>query len=232
VKRRSQTPAEHERPALVGTVEVFGHDVRRCQWWKRSTGRQCRKAAMDGGDYCKTHGGNRIQIGPANPNWRHGRWSRLLPQRLQPTSPSVLDHIAAIHVLDGRIEATLRAIAEGGTGSGSDLRATYARMTTAMQTADSDGLRAALLDLRDLIEGAAAQQALLRELDALFVKRARLVDAERRIRLSAHDTMNRAEAAAHARALVDAVTRHIRDRAVLVAILRDIRPLIAEGDAD
>jgi hypothetical protein len=224
-KRGSGTPADQEGPALVTTVEVFGHQVRRCQWWQRSTGRQRRKAALDGGDYCKTHGGNRIQIGPANPNWKHGRWSRLLPPSMRATSPPELHHRATIEVYDGRAEALLRRIAAGG-GTWSEFADAYGDLRKAMFDANSDEIRFAMDKLHQLATGTAESDALWKQFDSLMRKRAALVDSERRFALDARNVLTREQAQAHASALVAAIVKHVTDRDTLNAIMNDIRALL------
>jgi hypothetical protein len=210
---------------LASTIVKLGHEVPRCQRVLQN-GRQCAKAAAGGRPFCRTHRGNIVRIGPANPAWNGGQFSRLLPQSMRASSRPVLNHRDTIEVFDGRIEAKLREVAAGSVAQGSELRDTFARLMTAMQTADSDGIRTALNDLRELIDARATSEWEFRALDALFRQRAALVDAERRFMLDARNAMTREEAGATAAALVAAITKRVTDPKVLNAIMEDVRRVI------
>ena len=221
--------ADDERPQLEQRVEVLNCETDRCQR-RLKTGRQCKKAATRGRRFCKRHGGNTIQIGPANPNWKHGRFSKHLPMPLRSSLPVALTDIPGIEVIDGLIESACRALSEGGgVGTGAALRETFERLMAAMSASDSDEIRASLMSLRELAHGATATDKHVRELRSLISQRSQLVDRERRIRLDARNVLTREQAVAHANALISAVVRHVTDRPTLNAILQDIRALIADS---
>lgn len=53
----------------------------RCTAWNSNQGRQCGRLAMRGKTKCHKHGG-KTPVGIASPNWKTGRYSKYLPQRL------------------------------------------------------------------------------------------------------------------------------------------------------
>lgn len=213
-------------PAVQGTIEVFGgtKTAARCGFLRRD-GSQCRKASLAGRDRCRFHGGNRISFGPANPNWKHGRWSTLLPASMRSSSPVELNHRATIEVYDGRAEALLRRIAAGG-GTWSEFADAFGRLRQAMFDANSDEIRLEMDTLHRLATGSAEADAIWRQFDSLMRKRAALVDSERRLAIAARDVLTREQAQAHASALVAAIVRHVHDRDTLNAIMDDIRALL------
>lgn len=227
MKRRPDdgTHAEHEPPTLQPTIVALGRTVARCQWYRRATGRQCRKAAANGRNFCRTHRGNVVQIGPANPAWTGGRWSRLLPVSMQLTEPPDLSHRPILEVLDGRGQYILRQIKAKG-GSSSEFTAAFGRLTAAMSAGNSDEIRWSMQELRTLADGSAASDKLWNEFDRLMRQRQKLIDAERRFVLDARNVLTREQAQAHASALVAAIVRHVKDRDTLNAIMEDIRQLV------
>lgn len=56
-------------------------DAKRCTAIAKSTGKQCRNPARIGSDKCRTHGGNTPR-GEASPNFKHGKFSDYMPERL------------------------------------------------------------------------------------------------------------------------------------------------------
>ena len=216
-------------------MTALGNRCERCQFVNSKTGRQCGRPARKGRRYCRRHGGNTTLIGPAHPNWKHGRCSKLLPVTMQSERsrsglPPSLTDLDGIEVLDGFIESACRALGDGGGGvvTGAALRETFDRLMTAMSASNSDEIRASLMTLRELAHGATATDRHIRELRSLISQRSTLVDRERRIRLDARNVLTREQAVAHANALISAVVRHVTDRKTLNAILQDIRALIAD----
>jgi hypothetical protein len=212
-------------PDLAPTTTVFGNVVARCQFWRRRDRRQCRKAARQGRRFCKRHGGNTVSIGPANPQFVHGRWSRLLPVSLRATGPSPLSLRDEIELVDARLEDHVHRIGEGA-GTWAEVADAYGRLVGAMKDANQDALRTALTDLRDLGAGNVASADLWSDTLALVEKRATLVTAERKFLLDARNVLSRDQVAAIASALVSAVATHVKDRATVAAILADIRAVV------
>lgn len=52
-----------------------------CKATSKRTGERCKAKAMTGRDLCYHHGGMSL-VGPANPAYRDGRYSRYMPKRL------------------------------------------------------------------------------------------------------------------------------------------------------
>jgi hypothetical protein len=81
---------------------------RRCQARSKQSGDQCRRAASPGRNVCYIHGGATPQ-GPAASRFKHGRYSKALPQGLRKSfeeylaSPDPLSLLENVAVADARV---------------------------------------------------------------------------------------------------------------------------------
>lgn len=219
------TAGGHERPmALFPTVSIFGRECPRCQFWKRRTRVQCRKAATRGRRYCRRHRGNIVSLGAANHAMTHGRYSVLLKDQGGAVQRE-LNHLRDIDVLTFRAEELSERIAAAGA-TWTQFTDSFGHLRKSMLLADGDGIRTSMNQLQQLADGAAEMEQLWREFDRCVRRRAELVDAERQFQLKSFDVLTRGQARAHAAAVVEAIVRRVKDRTVLSAILDDIRQLV------
>ena len=222
--------AAHGEPRRMNTpVEEFttvfdGRRCARCQFIRKD-GTQCGRPARKGRRRCRRHGGNTVTIGAAHPNYRTGRYSVLLQRLGHSGAHRDLNMLAEIDVFTARNEEIAARLATFG-GTWTDFVETFRQLRAAMLTSNTDGIRDSMNALQQLADGAEEHMSLWREFERVTKRRAELVDTERRLRLAAFDTMDRQTAAAHARALIDAVVRHIHDRRTLSAILNDVKRLV------
>lgn len=72
---------------------------------------------------CRMHGGSSLPPGPNNPNWKHGFYSKAVPERLRDriaaadNDPAVLSHRRDLALLDARLEELLERLTEGGSAN-------------------------------------------------------------------------------------------------------------------
>jgi hypothetical protein len=219
-----ERPSVTDTPALALTVSVLGRDVARCQF-VRQDGRQCRKPSLRARDFCRTHSGGLRLVGPANPAWRHGRWSKLFPVGLRALEPPPISLSDEIGLIDIRLAGVVKRLAAGGVAD-EDLRDVHAALLTALTANDNGAFKTAFDRLRDIAEGRGDNSRLWRQALDLIERRSRLVELERRHAMREHNALTRTTASALASALLESVCAHVRDRETLAAIAAEFRQLI------
>src|SRR5690348_1299375 len=89
-----------------------------CSARSKRSGEQCRRDAMHGSHLCYMHGG-KTPKGIASPNYKHGKYSKAMPERLRErfeasqTDEELLSMRDDIALLDARIEDLLKRVDSG-----------------------------------------------------------------------------------------------------------------------
>jgi hypothetical protein len=70
----------------------------KCTGHSKRTGEPCKKDARKGREVCAAHGG-KTPVGPAAPNWEHGKYSNYMttPQKLREGFQRALDDPELTH---------------------------------------------------------------------------------------------------------------------------------------
>ena len=201
----------------------------RCNAKAKHSGQQCKRAAVNGTTKCDMHGGNSLR-GPAHPNWKHGRHSKILPARLREryesslADPKTLELLDGIALIDARLEDVLKRVDTGEAGrlwkKLQELRAEYYEVM-----GDPVQERRVLFSILSLIERGYADWAAWEDARGLIRDRLNLVSAEQKRRLHAQQTLSLEQGYVLNDLLVDSVRRHVTDVKVLNAIATDWRRL-------
>lgn len=209
----------------MGSLKAHEVAVKRCTATSKSTGQQCRQAAVAGSTKCHYHGG-RTPRGEASPHWRGGRHARHLVDRLlgaygeSLASSEQLESVAELALIDARV-GDLLAVADSG-----ESRAAWcaARAAAATVAAGGDDAPDALAALSELLAGSQGDSAAWSEIGAWVDLRRRLVDTEAR---AGHDRLIRVVNLVD---LVGAIGRatlaHVTDPAAREAIAAELRRLL------
>jgi hypothetical protein len=202
-----------------------------CQATSKQSGARCRRHATPGRLVCHYHGGA-APVGPAAPNWRHGRHSRYLPLDLRAAfqatlaDPNRLALDAEIALVDARLGQLLAGLEANGAARWPEAAAAMRAYDAAQAAADRAGMHAAVATLRDVISRGAAACEAWRELHVAINQRRRLVDSERRRLETAQSTMTAEQAMTFVGALAASVKAHVTDRKALAAISADIERVL------
>lgn len=203
-----------------------------CTARSKRTGQPCRQPAMRGKTVCRLHGGKSL-AGPASPTWIDGRHSKVLPQRLladyQATlaDPERLTLTAELAIVDARLADVLRRVDAGESGRlWRLLRQSWRDFEAARDAGDGAAAAQALSAHGQLLarghgDWAAWQDALL-----LIGQRKSLAESERKRAVEAQQVIGVEVAMGLLAQLVDAVTRHVREDAVLRAIVDEYARLV------
>lgn len=193
---------------------------------KTRSGEPCRAYPMPNGR-CRMHAGNAAK-GRALPQFKHGRFSKYLPARLQEhalaamTDPELLSQREAIAVLDARLTELIQTI-----GTGFDWAAAHAAVDQIMAAPDVDAMRDAVVTLRRVIVGGRAADLAWREIRETFDDRRKLIESERKRLIEMEQMVSMEQVYGMLGALMDSFSRHTSDRAVLAHVIDDYTALVS-----
>jgi len=201
---------------------------------KTRSGAPCRQKPMANGR-CRMHGGKNPS-GVAHPSFKHGRYSKDIPQRLMArfeaslNDPDRLVLDREIALTDARLGELLSMLGTGESGwRWRQIVSHWREYRGARRRGDVQGMTEALEAVDGLIDGAALEQDAWAEIHALIQARRRLVESERRRILEAQEYLSIDEAMTVVTAIARSVDRHVIDRATKEAIAADLRAILARS---
>jgi hypothetical protein len=182
---------------------------------------------------CRMHGGNAAR-GLAAGNFRTGRRSKYLPQRLLPQyeqalrDPDLLALREDIALVDARLADVLQRVDTGESGQiWRDLRQAFDEFVDARRSGDLPSMRVALERIEQLITRGSSDAAAWRDVAELLEQRRRLVESERRRLVESQQMLTVERAMVLLAAVVDIIRRHVTDRTALAAISAELGGLVA-----
>lgn len=203
-----------------------------CTAKAKSTGDQCRRAAVAGRNVCTVHGGLTPR-GLASPHTKTGRYSKDLPTRLAAryetaaSDPDLLNLNAEIAVVDARISDVLRRVDTGESGQvWRDLKATYTAMQDAQRAKDGAEVARLLNELGGLIRHGHSDYAAWADVRTLIDQRRKLVESEGKRRKDMQDMITSEKAMVLVSSLVATVRKHVHDRDTLARISADLAGIL------
>ena len=204
---------------------------------KTRSGAPCRLGAMSNGR-CRMHGG-KSPIGPALPQYKTGRYSKLLPARMAASNqeaagdPDLLvlrDEIALVYA---RLGDMLARVDTGESGEAwRRARTAYSALTAGLDAGDTAAAKAALGELDIVIRQGLGDYAAWQEIGDLLDRRERLVRSERRRLVELQQTMTIEQAMVFTGAVIALVDQHVTDQHARSAISDGIRRIVSAGSRD
>lgn len=224
----SERPPESELEEMRAE-EAEKHPYKICGAWIPKRGVVCGAAARKGRERCRHHGGNTPR-GPEHPNFKHGRYSKELPngmrERLQEALDddeltSLRDEIGLITV---RIQEVLKEAMKGRPQeTWADLEAQMQRARQAQDAGDPYEMAQALAEMEELIEAGTRQTEAWSELTELIDTRRKLARAEHRRTTELQQMIDAQGALAIVNFIVDSVRRHVSDDKEIESVARDVQ---------
>lgn len=206
-----------------------------CAAKSKRSGVQCKRAATPGMSVCAIHGGKSL-VGPAHPGFKTGRYSRLLPVRLQASyaaarnDPELLALRDDIALTDARIVDLLGKLDTGESGAAwQAARSAADEVRQALLKQNAVALATALNALEGAIATGRANYAAWGEVGRALEHRRRLAESEVKRLIALRQVMTAEQAMTFATAIMDVVTRNVPDRAARAAIARDLGALLNRG---
>jgi len=203
-----------------------------CTAKSKRSGQRCKKDAVVGFGVCHIHGGKSL-VGTANPAFKHGRYSRCLPDRLSERYHLALadgdltsldDEIA---LTDSRLQDELmRLRTEGPQAQWSEARAIFASFTANTNRNNRDGAVRDINRLRVVLDAAADPEASWMKIDNLIEQRRKLVETERKRLMDADKAIAIDQLMVMVAAIADIVRRHVASKESRRVIGDEIRRLV------
>jgi hypothetical protein len=198
---------------------------------KKRNGQPCRQWPMKGRTRCRLHGG-RSRVGPGAGRYRHGRYSRFLPSRLcaqyqaMVHDSKLLELRDEIAMTDARITDVLQRVDTGESGMlWCQGQAAMRRFAREQAKGNVDGMQRALVQVQRLLTQGADDEAAWRQVGELIEQRRRLCESEHRRLIQAHDMISAEQAMVLLAQVVEAIQRHVQDKAILAAIAQEFQAL-------
>lgn len=205
-----------------------------CTATSKQSGQRCRRHASKGHTVCAMHGGKSL-AGVDSPQFKHGRYSRHLPDRLVDSYGNLLadkellrldDEIALVGTRLQDLLGRLREAGEGPT-AWAMAQAAYTRMVQGIESNNEDRVRAALHELHEALTRASSEQHVWDQLLGLVEQRRKLVDTERKRLADEDQAIAVDKLMLLMAAMVDIVRRHVASKEARSAIAAEIRQLAA-----
>lgn len=198
---------------------------------KTRAGTPCQRAPMANGR-CNLHGGKSPR-GIASPHFKHGRYSKSLPENLSArweetqSDPDLLSLEDEIRLIDVLLKSNLDKLdtEESGTAWRLIRRAVDA-MEMAVDKEDFAGVRAALLGMRDVIDVRIAHYATEQEIRDKIDQRRKLVESIQKARLQGENAVAMHDLMTFMGAVVSLLMSTISNKQELNAVLHGVDTLL------
>lgn len=215
----------------------MNQEPKRCGAKTRS-GELCKNWGMEPSGRCRMHGGKSLR-GIASPQFKHGRYSKAMPERLlsrykeAQSDKRLLELSEEISLIDARLADVLQRVDSGDSGQlWTALKAAHSSFVDARTKGDVPTMTARLNELGELIDSGLDDYAAWGEVGKLLEQRRRFVESERKRMVEMQQMITADRAMVLLAAVVDVIRRHVDDRGALAAISRDIGALVAIGTTD
>ena len=187
---------------------------------------------------CDLHGG-KTPRGVASPNWKHGRYSTALPDRLiaryaaAAADPDLIVLRDDVALVDAMMADVLQRLDTGETGGlWRALREAANRFEARRRARDTAGAGESLEEMLGIIRRGGSDEGIRQEVLGHLAERRKLAEAERKRLEALQASITAGQALALIAAIVGVVRSHIRDQVVLAAIAADVAGLVGRVGVD
>lgn len=201
---------------------------------KTRNGTPCKKDAMPNGR-CYYHGGATPR-GIAHPNFKHGKYSKALPDRLVQNyqdainDPELLSLDAEISLVDARLVDLLSRVDSGESGSlWKTAQAVFFEFRRANASGDQEKMTVALTELNRILNLGVEDYRAWDEIGVAIEQRRRLVDSERKRRSEMEVLISSERQMLLIAGILGVIRDNVSDRKTLTNISSGIRDLIPAG---
>jgi hypothetical protein len=183
---------------------------------------------MRGKTVCKMHGG-KSKSGMESANYKHGRYSRVLPVRLQQSyeqatkHPHLLSVRKDLAVCEALLMETFQRLDTGESGHlWSDLQGTLAAFEAAERRGDAGRMGEHMATIRGLIRRGHEESEVLADICRLWDSRCKLTLTEQKTLVALDQMMTKEQLLYYMGVMTEAIVRHVSahaDESTRVAIL-------------
>lgn len=211
-------------------------NAKQCTARSKRSGQRCKAPAVTGFDVCYKHGGA-TPTGIAAPSFKHGRYSKHLPENLiaayqhANNDHELLGVREDIALLDTLLMDNLTKLDSGESGAAWTLmRKAVDALELAIHKEDYGTVLKTTRDMRDVIDQRIAHYATEQEIRDKLEQRRKLVESERKRMIDMEQVMTAEQAMILVSGLLDAIRRNVQDRAILTAIQAEFIRLTTLGN--
>ena len=175
--------------------------------------RQCRNYSTPGRDRCRIHGGN-VPRGIGSPAFRHGRYSKCLPEKLIPrymealTNENSLSLIDEIALIETRTAELLSSVTPA-QHIWDKMIECYAKVTEAFEDGDAQMTDLYLKSLGQLLRTGNDLPKLWTDILGTVEQRRKLVETQRKFDLQEESVVTLEGVMVLMAAVLDAINRHV-----------------------
>ena len=206
----------------------------KCKAKAKRTGKRCNRWAMKGKEVCYVHGGP-TPGGIASPHFKHGKYSKELPDRLiadyqkSINDPEILALTSEISLTDTRIMDLLTRVDTGESGSlWKHARSVFMDFRSANASADQDKMTIALTELNRVLNLGVEDYHSWDEVGKLLEQRRKLVESERKRRTDMDAMITAERQMLLVAGILGVIKENVTNRKILSALTVGIRALIPD----
>lgn len=203
-----------------------------CKAKSKQSGERCKRHAHPGFEVCVIHGGKSL-VGPANPAYKHGKYSTLVPPRMlehynqSVHDPDLLAMRDQINLIDARIADVMKRTDKGESSKlWEKLQATWTEFMEARAQQDNQQMAYKLNQLGSLISQGLADYAAWDDVTNLVERRRKLAESEQKRLVQLKLVLTYDEAVVYAQRLLAVVQKHVSDPAERARIASDLRATV------
>lgn len=199
----------------------------RCTARSKRTGSQCKKDSMKGREVCYFHGGRSLK-GIEAANFKHGRYSKSIPDRLSQRYQEALkdeerhDLRDEIALSETKIDSLLDGIDRGESDT---LWIQLRGMEQAMSRASEERRPVLLGEMIRLIKQGGSESMAWQDIDRWIARKQRAVETDVKVAQVKQEMVSAEEVMALVAGILDAIRRHVEDQAIRSALAREIRAI-------
>ncbi len=200
---------------------------------KTRSGGTCKNRAMPNGR-CRMHGGKSLG-GIASPTYKHGRYSKYLPERLREryveslSDPDLIALREEISLTDARIEDLIKRVDSGESGEAWALaRKALGELLEAETKGES--LHGPIAMLGEIIQRGLDDYGAWRELGGMIEMRRRLVESERKRLVDMQMMISAERAMLLISSIADIIRRNVTDVETKRAIQVELTAILTRGE--
>jgi hypothetical protein len=185
--------------------------TQRCGAKTRKTGEPCQQWALRNGR-CRFHGG-KTPFGPALPQYKTGRFSKYLPERLQEYAAAALADTDLLSMRDGiaLLDARLTELLQGTTNTAVTWKTAHAELQAFTRAETPEQARTHLTLLRQAIESGLTDAAKWHDIQLTLENRRKLTESEHKRLVAMQQMIPAEQAMGFATALIHLVAEHVQD---------------------
>jgi hypothetical protein len=204
----------------------------RCQAWAVTAGSQCNVPPVKGRHHCRKHGGKSL-LGHANPAFKTGKYSKVLPARMLSSyqaslrDPDLLDMNNDIALLNAHLEDVLSTVDTGEVGHlWRETKAGIKMLERAMLGRDASQTVVALAELKDKVNQGDSNYEAWKEVQRTLDARHRAIEKQQKRLVLMNQMMSVDRALLLVSRVADIIRRNVHDRDTLQRISEELAYLM------